>query len=142
MEHMTFKSALSFSQAKDTYCNDVSMMKGLKYPLLQAFSFEMNFLASLLVLACQPLLHCYSICHKMSFSTFLLLSFFCPFFPRHSWTQELLMFKLSGRPTSPNNPPHSMNFDPASEGHADTGGFNPLYQFDHIGKKKLDQVCH
>uniref|UniRef100_G3P827 KIAA0825 n=1 Tax=Gasterosteus aculeatus aculeatus TaxID=481459 RepID=G3P827_GASAC len=53
--------------------------------------------------------------------------------------EELLMFKLSGRPTSPNNPPHSMNFDPASEGHADTGGFNPLYQFDHIGKKKLDQ---
>ncbi|KAL6114369.1 kiaa0825 [Pungitius sinensis] len=53
--------------------------------------------------------------------------------------EELLMFKLSGRPSSPSNSPHSMNFDLASESHADTGGFNPLQQFDHIGKKKLDQ---
>ncbi|XP_078106613.1 uncharacterized protein KIAA0825 homolog isoform X1 [Sander vitreus] len=53
--------------------------------------------------------------------------------------EELLMFKLSGSTNSPNNPPHLVNFDLGSDSHADTAGFNPLQQFDHIGKKKLDQ---
>ena len=51
------------------------------------------------------------------------------------------MFKLSQSNNSPNNPPHLVNFDLGSDSHADTAGFNPLQQFDHIGKKKLDQVC-
>ncbi|XP_070690225.1 uncharacterized protein KIAA0825 homolog [Pempheris klunzingeri] len=53
--------------------------------------------------------------------------------------EELLMFNLSGSTNSPNNSPHLVNFDRASENHVDTTGFNPLHQFDHIGKKKLDQ---
>ena len=51
------------------------------------------------------------------------------------------MFKLSGSTNSPDDPSHLVNFDLGSESHMDTAGFNPLYQFDHIGKKKLDQVC-
>ncbi|XP_070760941.1 uncharacterized protein KIAA0825 homolog [Enoplosus armatus] len=53
--------------------------------------------------------------------------------------EELLMFKLSGSTNSPNNPPRLVNFDLGSESHMDTTAFNPLHQFDHIGKKKLDQ---
>ncbi|XP_038560256.1 uncharacterized protein KIAA0825 homolog [Micropterus salmoides] len=53
--------------------------------------------------------------------------------------EELLMFKLSRSTNSPNNPPHLVNFDLGSESHVDSVGFNPLHQFDHIGKKKLDQ---
>ncbi|XP_059192899.1 uncharacterized protein KIAA0825 homolog [Centropristis striata] len=53
--------------------------------------------------------------------------------------EELLMFKLSGSTNSPNNPPDLVNFDLGSDSCADTAGFNPLYQFDHIGKKKLTQ---
>ncbi len=51
------------------------------------------------------------------------------------------MFKLSGSTRVPNSPPHLVNFDLGSESHVDTADFNPLHQFDHIGKKKLDQVC-
>ncbi|KAK9522617.1 hypothetical protein VZT92_019067 [Zoarces viviparus] len=53
--------------------------------------------------------------------------------------EELLMFELSGSTNPPNNPPHSINFDLGCESHADTDGFNPLHQFDHIGKNKLHQ---
>ncbi|KAL7392198.1 hypothetical protein ABVT39_021043 [Epinephelus coioides] len=53
--------------------------------------------------------------------------------------EELLMSKLSGGANSPSNPPELVNFDPGSESHAHTASFNPLHQFDHIGKKKLDQ---
>uniref|UniRef100_UPI0037E8A58D uncharacterized protein KIAA0825 homolog n=1 Tax=Semicossyphus pulcher TaxID=241346 RepID=UPI0037E8A58D len=49
--------------------------------------------------------------------------------------EELLMLKLSGSTNSPINPPHLVNFDLR----VDTAGFNPLHQFDHVGKKKLDQ---
>lgn len=51
------------------------------------------------------------------------------------------MFKLSGSTNSDVDPPKLVNFDLGSESHTDTAGFNPLHQFDHIGKKKLDQVC-
>nr|XP_046243006.1 uncharacterized protein KIAA0825 homolog isoform X2 [Scatophagus argus] len=53
--------------------------------------------------------------------------------------EELLMFKLRGSTNSPSTPHHLVNFDLGSESHDDTAGFNPLHQFDHIGKKKLDQ---
>ncbi|XP_076585875.1 uncharacterized protein KIAA0825 homolog isoform X1 [Chaetodon auriga] len=53
--------------------------------------------------------------------------------------EELLMFKLSGGTNSPSHPPRLVNFDLASESHGDAAAFNPLYQFDHVGKKKLDQ---
>ncbi|XP_069555977.1 uncharacterized protein KIAA0825 homolog [Brachyistius frenatus] len=51
--------------------------------------------------------------------------------------EELLMSKLSGSADLPNGPPHLVNFDLGSESHV--ACFNPLHQFDHIGKKKLDQ---
>ncbi|KAM8760635.1 uncharacterized protein KIAA0825 homolog isoform 2-T2 [Acanthopagrus schlegelii] len=53
--------------------------------------------------------------------------------------EELLMYKLSGGADSPSNPPHLVNFDLCSESQGDTSGFDPLHQFDHIGRKKLDQ---
>ncbi|XP_034396586.1 uncharacterized protein KIAA0825 homolog isoform X2 [Cyclopterus lumpus] len=53
--------------------------------------------------------------------------------------EELLMFKLNGSTDSPNDPPDSIYVDLECESRADTNGFNPLHQFDHIGKKKLDQ---
>ncbi|XP_034547200.1 uncharacterized protein KIAA0825 homolog isoform X2 [Notolabrus celidotus] len=49
--------------------------------------------------------------------------------------EELLMLKLSGNTNSPSGPSHLVNFDLQ----LDTAGFNPVHQFDHIGKKKLDQ---
>lgn len=51
------------------------------------------------------------------------------------------MFKLSESADSPDSPPDLVNFDLSSESRVGTAGFNPLHQFDHIGKKKLDQVC-
>lgn len=51
------------------------------------------------------------------------------------------MFKLRESSNSPSHPPDLMNFDLGSESHGDTVDFNPLLQFDHIGKRKLDQVC-
>ncbi|KAM9360075.1 uncharacterized protein KIAA0825 homolog [Symphorus nematophorus] len=51
--------------------------------------------------------------------------------------EELLMLKLSGGTNSPSNPPQLVNFDVDFEDHLNS--FNPLHQFDHIGKKKLDQ---
>ncbi|XP_073322833.1 uncharacterized protein KIAA0825 homolog [Pagrus major] len=53
--------------------------------------------------------------------------------------EELLMYKLSGGTDSPSNPSHLVNFDLGSESQGDISGFNPLHQFDHIGRKKLDQ---
>lgn len=52
------------------------------------------------------------------------------------------MFELRDSKDTPSNPSHSVNFDFGSESNVDTAGFNPLHQFDHIGKRKLDQVCH
>ncbi len=51
------------------------------------------------------------------------------------------MLKLSGSTNSLCDPPHLVNFDLPSESYVDTANFNPLHQFDHLGKKKLDQVC-
>uniref|UniRef100_A0A3P8TMG4 Uncharacterized protein n=1 Tax=Amphiprion percula TaxID=161767 RepID=A0A3P8TMG4_AMPPE len=53
--------------------------------------------------------------------------------------EELLMSKLSVNTDLPNDPPHLVNFDLGSHSHVDAACFNPLHQFDHIGKKKLDQ---
>ncbi|XP_071338749.1 uncharacterized protein KIAA0825 homolog isoform X2 [Trachinotus anak] len=53
--------------------------------------------------------------------------------------EELLISKLSGGTDSPNEPSHVVNFDLSSESPVGTACFNPLHQFDHIGKKKLDQ---
>uniref|UniRef100_A0A672JNC3 Uncharacterized protein n=2 Tax=Salarias fasciatus TaxID=181472 RepID=A0A672JNC3_SALFA len=53
--------------------------------------------------------------------------------------EELLMSKLSEGTDSPDDPPHLVNFDLGSEGHVGAKSFNPLFQFDHIGRKKLDQ---
>lgn len=72
-----------------------------------------------------------------SFSSLSLL-YFC--LSLLSWMQELLMFKLRGSSNSPSNPPDLMNFELGSESHGDAEDFNPLLQFDHIGKRKLDQV--
>lgn len=72
-----------------------------------------------------------------------LLCLFC-FSPLSSlppWIQELLMSNLSGSTNSPSNPPHVVNFDLGSESRMDPDCFNPLHQFDHVGKKTLDQVC-
>ncbi|XP_036953072.1 uncharacterized protein KIAA0825 homolog isoform X5 [Acanthopagrus latus] len=57
----------------------------------------------------------------------------------HEDAHELLMYKLSGGADSPSNPPHLVNFDLCSESQGDTSSFDPLHQFDHIGRKKLDQ---
>ncbi|XP_023256729.1 uncharacterized protein KIAA0825 homolog [Seriola lalandi dorsalis] len=53
--------------------------------------------------------------------------------------EELLMSQLIGGTDSPNEPPHLLNFGLGSDSPMDTACFNPLHQFDHIGKKKLDQ---
>lgn len=50
------------------------------------------------------------------------------------------MSKLSGSTDSPNDPPRLVNFELGLDVHGDTNLFNPLRQFDQIGKKKLDQV--
>lgn len=52
------------------------------------------------------------------------------------------MLKLRGSTTSSGNPLQSVNFDFGSDCSVDVNRFNPLEQFDHFGKKKLDQVCH
>lgn len=49
------------------------------------------------------------------------------------------MSKLSGSTDSPNDPPRLVNFELGLDD-VDTNLFNPLRQFDQIGKKKLDQV--
>lgn len=81
------------------------------------------------------------ICLFQPSSSLSLLCFY-PLSPRPFWIQELLMFKVSGSTNSSNNPPHLVNFDLGSESHVDTASFDPLHQFDHIGKKRLEQVCH
>lgn len=48
------------------------------------------------------------------------------------------MSKLNG---STDCPDLLVNFDVSPESADHIAGFNPLLQFDHIGKKKLDQVC-
>ncbi|XP_067376812.1 uncharacterized protein KIAA0825 homolog isoform X1 [Channa argus] len=53
--------------------------------------------------------------------------------------EELLMSKLSGSTDSPNDSPHFVNFELGTDNPVDAVCFNPLHQFDHIGKKKLDQ---
>lgn len=51
------------------------------------------------------------------------------------------MSKLSGSSDLPNDPPLFVKFDLGPVSHVGGARFNPLHQFDHIGKKKLDQVC-
>ncbi|XP_029999895.1 uncharacterized protein KIAA0825 homolog isoform X2 [Sphaeramia orbicularis] len=53
--------------------------------------------------------------------------------------EELLMSKLNGSVDSADNAPPLVTFGLSSEMHRDVSRFNPLHQFDHIGKKKLDQ---
>ncbi|XP_028269180.1 uncharacterized protein KIAA0825 homolog isoform X2 [Parambassis ranga] len=53
--------------------------------------------------------------------------------------EELLMTKLNGNTDLTNDPPHLVNFDLGSETNVKPVCFNPLREFDHIGKKKLDQ---
>ncbi|KAM4577001.1 uncharacterized protein KIAA0825 homolog isoform 1-T1 [Odontesthes bonariensis] len=53
--------------------------------------------------------------------------------------EELLMSKLSGDTDFPKDPPIFVNFDIGPGAPADTASFNPLLQFDHIGKRKLNQ---
>lgn len=55
-------------------------------------------------------------------------------------TKELVVLKLQGSPSSPASPPLSVNFDVGSDSKVDLTRFNPLEQFDHIGKKRLHQV--
>lgn len=50
------------------------------------------------------------------------------------------MSKLSGTADSPNHPPHLINFALGTDSPGETTCFNPLQQFDHIGRKQLDQV--
>lgn len=52
------------------------------------------------------------------------------------------MMKLRGSTNSSGNPLQSVNFDFGSNSKMNMNHFNPLKQFDHIGKEKLDQVCH
>ncbi|XP_058493319.1 uncharacterized protein KIAA0825 homolog isoform X1 [Solea solea] len=51
--------------------------------------------------------------------------------------EEVLLSKLSGGTDSTNRPPHCVNFHLVSD--PDPVKFNPLHQFDHVGRKKLDQ---
>ncbi|XP_076010214.1 uncharacterized protein KIAA0825 homolog isoform X2 [Genypterus blacodes] len=51
--------------------------------------------------------------------------------------EDLLMSKLTESRDSPCDPSHLVNF--VSKTHMDATCFNPLKQFDHVGKKKLDQ---
>ncbi|CAK6950129.1 uncharacterized protein KIAA0825 homolog [Scomber scombrus] len=51
--------------------------------------------------------------------------------------EELLMSKLSGDTNSSTDLLHLVNFD--LDSHVETKCFNPLHQFEHIGKKKLHQ---
>lgn len=52
------------------------------------------------------------------------------------------MLKLRGSITSSGSPLQCVNFDVGSDCDVGVNHFNPLEQFDHLGKKKLDQVCH
>nr|XP_019949157.1 PREDICTED: uncharacterized protein KIAA0825 homolog [Paralichthys olivaceus] len=52
---------------------------------------------------------------------------------------EELLSKLCGGTDSSNDPPGLVNFVLGSESPVNAASFNPLHQFDHIGKKKLDQ---
>lgn len=58
-----------------------------------------------------------------------------------SWPQELLMVKLGCGGESSGAPAPSANFDLGSKNRVDAVGFNPILQFDRIGRRKLDQVC-
>lgn len=51
------------------------------------------------------------------------------------------MVKLGDSAEPSTAPAPSANFDLWSKKRVDAVGFNPLLQFDHVGKRKLDQVC-
>ncbi|XP_056150158.1 uncharacterized protein KIAA0825 homolog [Lampris incognitus] len=53
--------------------------------------------------------------------------------------EEVLMSKLSVTADPVGDAPQMVNFDLGSEDHAAARLFNPLFQFDHISGKKLDQ---
>ncbi|TNM89764.1 hypothetical protein fugu_003998 [Takifugu bimaculatus] len=53
--------------------------------------------------------------------------------------EELMVLKLQGSSSSSAFPPQSVNFDVGSDSNVDLNRFNPLQQFDHIGKKRLHQ---
>lgn len=67
---------------------------------------------------------------------------FCFSFSLSCTTQELMVLKLQGSSSSSAFPPQSVNFDVGSDSNVDLNRFNPLQQFDHIGKKRLHQVFH
>ncbi|XP_049618135.1 uncharacterized protein KIAA0825 homolog isoform X1 [Syngnathus scovelli] len=74
------------------------------------------------------------VCHKAGGSHYL----------RHihhiiQGNEDLLMSKLSGNADLPCDPPRLVNFDISDR--LGITKFNPLEQFDRIGKKKLDQVA-
>ncbi|XP_075899969.1 uncharacterized protein KIAA0825 homolog [Nelusetta ayraudi] len=53
--------------------------------------------------------------------------------------EEVLMVKLGDSAEPSTAPAPSANFDLWSKKRVDAVGFNPLLQFDHVGKRKLDQ---
>uniref|UniRef100_A0AAX7VDN2 KIAA0825 n=1 Tax=Astatotilapia calliptera TaxID=8154 RepID=A0AAX7VDN2_ASTCA len=74
------------------------------------------------------------VCHKAGGSSYLRQIYHII-----QGNEELLMSKLSGSSDLPNDPPLFVKFDLGPESHVGGARFNPLHQFDHIGKKKLDQ---
>uniref|UniRef100_A0A669C7V4 KIAA0825 n=1 Tax=Oreochromis niloticus TaxID=8128 RepID=A0A669C7V4_ORENI len=74
------------------------------------------------------------VCHKAGGSSYLRQIYHII-----QGNEELLMSKLSGSSDLPNDPPLLVKFDLGPESHVVDARFNPLHQFDHIGKKKLDQ---
>lgn len=74
------------------------------------------------------------VCHKAGGSSYLRQIYHII-----QGNEELLMSKLSGSSDLPNDPPLLVKFDLGPESHVGSACFNPLHQFDHIGRKKLDQ---
>ncbi|XP_030593401.1 uncharacterized protein KIAA0825 homolog [Archocentrus centrarchus] len=74
------------------------------------------------------------VCHKAGGSSYLRQIYHII-----QGNEELLMSKLSGSSDLPNDPPLLVKFELGPESHVGSACFNPLCQFDHIGRKKLDQ---
>lgn len=125
-------------------CMPCCLFRSRKFSLLVLTFWPLSLFALVCPTFSLQNIFCQFVGHNMFLSTSLLLPVSLMFLPSLSlsfWIQELLMFKLRGSTNSPSHPPHSVNFDLGSESHVDTARFNPLHQFDHIGKRKLDQVC-
>ncbi|XP_034025938.1 uncharacterized protein KIAA0825 homolog isoform X2 [Thalassophryne amazonica] len=127
----TVHEVLQALEKKRPKCMDTQLQKARKLCVESVFEQEGESRVAAAELTEQKIsLMLLEVCHKAGGSDYLRQIYHII-----QGNEQLLMSKLCGSAQSPSD----SDFDIGSDNHVDTLCFNPLHEFDHVGKDKLDQ---